>query len=202
MYRVVLTLAWIVGTIYATIPLFWLMVHPFAERLRARRSPLLIIVPSWFGTMVVVYLVTWPWHGAVFYHAPAVWLAAGFLFAAAIYIYSRSRLHFSRSQVIGRSEIEPGQKQRLVTSGIRRKIRHPIYLGHLCMLLALAVGSGEIMLYLLTLFAVLTGWPMIRQEEAELERRFGEEYRLYKRAVPAALLPRVFGSDKPRERTG
>jgi len=38
----------------------------------------------------------------------------------------------------------------------------------------------------------VTGWPMIRQEEAELEHRFGDEYRAYKRAVPAALRPRTF----------
>src|SRR6266571_3228183 len=51
MYRFVLALAWFVGTVYATIPLFWLMVHPFAARLRARRSPLLMIVPAWFAMM-------------------------------------------------------------------------------------------------------------------------------------------------------
>ena len=38
------------------------------------------------------------------------------------------------------------------------------------MLLALTVDSGEIVLYGLTVFALLTGWPMIWQEEAELER--------------------------------
>jgi protein-S-isoprenylcysteine O-methyltransferase Ste14 len=47
-------------------------------------------------------------------------------------------------------------------------------------------------LYALTTFALLTGWPMIRQEEAELEDRFGEEYRAYKRAVHAVLVPRLF----------
>ncbi len=60
------------------------------------------------------------------------------------------------------------------------------------MLLAWTLGSGEVVLYGLTIFALLTGWPMIRQEEAELERRFGDEYRAYKRAVPATLLPDVF----------
>jgi protein-S-isoprenylcysteine O-methyltransferase Ste14 len=53
------------------------------------------------------------------------------------------------------------------------------------------VGLGEIVLYGLTIFALLTGWPMIRQEEAELESRFGDEYRAYNRAVPAALIPSV-----------
>ena len=200
MYRALLALAWFAGTVYATIPSFWLIVHPFAERLRARRSPYLIIIPSWFAMMAVVYLLTWPWREAVLYHAPGAWLAAGLLFATAIFIYQRSHLNFSRSQVVGRSEVKPGQEQRLVTSGIRQQIRHPIYLAHLCMLLAWTVGSGEVVLYGLTIFALLTGGPMIRQEEAELERRFGDEYRAYKRAVPAALIPRIFRLAKPSER--
>jgi len=78
MYRAVLTLAWLVGTIYATIPLFWLIIHPCAERLRARRSQHHIIIPAWFGMMAVVYFMTWPWREAVLYHAPATWLAAVF----------------------------------------------------------------------------------------------------------------------------
>src|SRR5712691_8552132 len=182
MYRTVLTLAWFVGTIYATIPWFWLIVHPFAERLRARRSRYHIIIPAWFCMMALVYFITWPWREAVLYHAPATWLAAAFLFATAIFTYHRSHL------VMGRSELVPGQERRLVTGGIRQKIRHPIWLAHLCMLLAWTVGSGEVVLYGLTVFALLTGWPMVRQEEADLERHFGDEYRTYKRAVPAAFM--------------
>ncbi len=68
------------------------------------------------------------------------------------------------------------------------------------MLLALTVGSGEIVLYWLTVFELLTGWPMIRQEEAELEHRFGEEYLAYKRAVPAVLIPPLFRVVRARQR--
>jgi hypothetical protein len=62
------------------------------------------------------------------------------------------------------------------------------------------VGSGENVLYGLTVFALLTGWPMIRQEEAELESRFGDEYRAYRRAVPAALIPSVLHSRLAKSR--
>jgi protein-S-isoprenylcysteine O-methyltransferase Ste14 len=200
MYRALLALAWFVGTIYAAIPLFWLIVHPFAEPLRARRSPYRVIIPSWFVIMAIVYVITWPWRKAVLYHAPVAWLATGLLFVAAILLYYRSHLDFSRSQVMGRCELEPGQEHRLVTVGIRQQIRHPIYLAHLCMLVAWTVGSGEVVLYGLTIFALLLGWPMIRLEEAELERRFGDEYRAYRRAVPAALVPRLFRLAQTRPR--
>ena len=200
MYRALLTLAWLVGTIYATIPLFALIVRPFAKFLRARHSRLLVIIPSWFGMMAVIYFLTWQWREVVLYRAPAAWLAAVFLFATAILIYPRSRLHFFHIQAVGRSELEPGRERRLVTSGIRRHIRHPVYLAHLCMLLALTVGSGEIVLYGLAALALLTGWLMIWREEAELERRFGEEYRAYKSAVPAVLIPPLFRLARTRQR--
>jgi protein-S-isoprenylcysteine O-methyltransferase Ste14 len=200
MYHALLTLAWVVGTIYATIPLFALVVRPFKKFLDPRHSALHVIIPSWFVMMAVVYTMTWPWREVVLYHAPAAWLAAVFLFTTAIIIYHRSRLHFSHIQVVRRSELGPGRERRLVTGGIRQHIRHPIYLAHLCMLLAWTVGSGEIVPYGLTIFALLTGWPMIRHEEAGLEDRFGEEYRAYKRAVPAALVPRVFLFAKTRQR--
>jgi protein-S-isoprenylcysteine O-methyltransferase Ste14 len=200
MYRALLTLAWLVGTINGTIPLFALIVRPFAKFLRSRQSRLLVIIPSWFGMLAVVYFLTWQWRNAIFYRTPAAWLAAVSLFATAILIYPRSRLHVFHIQAVGRRELELGREQRLITSGIRRHIRHPVYFAHLCMLLALAVGSGETVLCGLTVFALLTGWPMIWQEEVELERRFGEEYLAYKRAVPAILIPPLFRAGRARQR--
>jgi len=192
MYRAVLTLSWFAGTIYATIPLFSLVVRSLAKLLRARvHSPLQVMIPSWFIMMGVIYFMTWPWREAVLYRAPRAWLASVFLFGAAIAIYHRSRLNFSHVPLMGNSGRDPRRGRRLVTSGIRQQVRHPIYLAHLCMLLAWTVGSGGIVLYGLSIFALLTGWPMIRQEEAELESRFGDEYRTYRRAVPAALMPSV-----------
>jgi protein-S-isoprenylcysteine O-methyltransferase Ste14 len=192
MYRAVLTLAWFVGTIYATIPLFSLVVRPLAKLLRGRvHSPSSVVILSWFIMIAVIDFMTWPWREAVLYRAPFAWLASVFLFGTAIFIYHRSRLGFLHVPLVSRSGRDLRRGRRLVTSGIRQQIRHPIYLAHLCMLLAWTVGSGEIVLYGLTISALLTGWLMIRQEEAELESRFGDEYRAYRRAVPAVLFPNV-----------
>ena len=91
MYRAVLTLAWFAGTIYATIPLFSLVVRPLAKLLRARvHSPLLVVIPSWFIMMAVIYFMTWRWREAVLYHAPLAWVASVLLFGTAIVIYRRS----------------------------------------------------------------------------------------------------------------
>ncbi len=88
-------------------------------------------------------------------------------------------------------EVIPGHReQRLVTSGIRARVRHPVYLAHLCEMLAWSFGTGLAVCWGMTAFAVVTGAAMIRMEDAELEKRFGEEYREYRRSVPA-VLPRI-----------
>jgi protein-S-isoprenylcysteine O-methyltransferase Ste14 len=53
-------------------------------------------------------------------------------------------------------------------------------------MLAWTVGAGLLICYALTAFAVATGIVMIRFEDQELEERFGEAHREYRRKVPAA----------------
>jgi protein-S-isoprenylcysteine O-methyltransferase Ste14 len=116
------------------------------------------------------------------------------LFAAGIFIYRSAGTHFSWAQLGGLPEVRAGntgnEVQRLVTTGIRSRVRHPIYLGHLCEMLAWSAGTGLAVCWLLTAFAIATGAVMIRMEEAELEKRFGEEYRDYRSTVPA-VVPRI-----------
>jgi hypothetical protein len=47
-------IGWLVCVVYSTIPAFWLMIHPFAERWRARhrsyrRSPYTVLLPAFDG---------------------------------------------------------------------------------------------------------------------------------------------------------
>ena len=82
------------------------------------------------------------------------------------------------------------REQCLVTDGIRARVRHPVYLAHLCEMLAWSVGTGLAVCWGLTVFAAASGALMIRMEDAELEQRFGDAYREYRDSVPA-VIPRV-----------
>jgi len=75
-------------------------------------------------------------------------------------------------------------KGRLVTDGIYALVRHPQYLGFLL------ITSGMLIQWI-TLFTALM-WPILvvlyyqlaREEEKEMEERFGSEYLEYKHRVP------------------
>jgi protein-S-isoprenylcysteine O-methyltransferase Ste14 len=190
-------IGWLACIIYSTIPAFWLMIHPFAERWRARRlscpcSPYVVLLPAWVAMWLVVALITRPWRDGLLYRADWTWAMAIVLFVCGLRVYSRSGKNFSAKQLGGLPEVHGGNRdQRLVTGGIRARVRHPVYLAHLCEMLAWSVGTGLAVCWALTTFAVVTGAVMIRLEDAELENRFGDSYRSYRSAVPA-VLPRVW----------
>jgi protein-S-isoprenylcysteine O-methyltransferase Ste14 len=185
-------LGWMACVVYSTIPLFWVMIHPRAERWRERvRSPYRVLLPAWVAMWIAVAAVTGPWRRVVLYSTAWSWIPAALLFCAGLWIYLRVGALFSWSQLGGLPEISPGSReQRLVTTGIRARVRHPIYLAHLCEMLAWSVGTGLAVCWALAAFAMVTGAVMIKMEDAELEKRFGEEYAAYRERVPA-VLPRL-----------
>ncbi len=185
-------LALLACSIYGTIPLFWLVVHPFIERWRKRgRHAYRLIVPVWGGFIAIAFVLMWPFRFAHFYMSWYAWAPAAGFFLIGFSIYAAAFKGFHRSQVSGLDELEPDRhRQQLITSGIRSRVRHPIYLGHLCEIFGWCIGTGLISLYALAAFALVTGAVMIRIEDRELETRFGEQYRAYRRAVPP-VLPRV-----------
>jgi protein-S-isoprenylcysteine O-methyltransferase Ste14 len=183
------TVAWIACVIYSTIPAFWLLIHPRAEYWRShQRSPYKILLPLWFGMCAVVAAITAPWRSILLYQDRWTWLPASALFCAGIILYKLSHRHFTLSQFAGLPEVRPNHsQQRLATAGIRARVRHPVYLGHLCEMLAWSVGTGLTVCWGLTLVALLTGTLMIRMEDQELEKRFGDEFRKYRASVPTVL---------------
>ena len=186
------TLGWLACLVYASIPSFWLLIHLRAEYWRAqRRSPYRILVPVWMGTWILMGLATYAWRQVPLYRTVWSWLPAVVLFLVGIWLYQKAGVDFSKQQLYGLSELKlQNAEQRLVTSGIRARVRHPVYLAHLCEMVAWSTGTGLVVCYGLTALAIFIGAFMIRAEDAELEQRFGEDYRRYRSVVPA-LLPKL-----------
>jgi len=84
------------------------------------------------------------------------------------------------------------QIEGLVTTGVFSKIRHPMYLSLILMVLGLAIAWGVVWMLLLSLlFSALTVLTTIKEEEFLL-RRFGHQYEEYMHAVPWRLIPKIF----------
>ena len=186
------TLAWLVCVVYSTIPLFWLMVHPLAHRWRSSEaSPFRVLVPAWVVMWAGIAALTGAWRNARFYSTPWAWIPSVLLFGSGIFLYTNAGAHFSWAQLGGLPEVRVGhQDDRLVITGIRSRVRHPVYLGHLCEMLAWSLGTGLAVCWLLTALAIATGAVMIHMEDEELEKRFGPEYLAYRNKV-SAILPRL-----------
>lgn len=181
----------LVGSVYCTIPLFWLVFHPFVERWRQYgRRAYVVIIPLWGSFIAAAFALGWPFRHLHLYESKVPWAFGVLFILAGLAIYRSASQGFNRTKMSGLAELEPQQHdQKLVVSGIRTQVRHPIYLGHLCEVFGWTLGTGSIALCGLLVFAAITGAIMMRKEDAELEMRFGDLYRQYRNAVPA-LLPK------------
>jgi len=98
----------------------------------------------------------------------------------------------------------------LAVHGPYARLRHPLYVGSFLAGLGLVVAAARPVLLpaYLILFPLIYR-PAIRAEELDMERRFGETWRTYRRSVPA-FLPRpggrmpamTAGPGAPRTRPG
>ena len=189
-------------SVYCTIPLFWLVVHPFVKRWRTRgRRAYAFVLPVWAGFITIAFFLVWPFRSAHFYANWFAWAPAAIFFLAGFSIYRAAFQRFDRAQVSGLAELEPGRhRQDLITTGIRSRVRHPIYLGHLCEIIGWCIATGLGALYVLAAFAIITGALMIRTEDRELEARFGEAFRDYRQRVPA-VVPKLLTTEARRPRS-
>lgn len=86
----------------------------------------------------------------------------------------------------------PGDPTRkLVTTGLYRWMRNPIYAGDALLLFGIAFFARSIILLLVAIFFLPCIDLFVRLvEEPRIERRFGEDYIKYKQSVPR-WIPRI-----------
>jgi protein-S-isoprenylcysteine O-methyltransferase Ste14 len=85
-----------------------------------------------------------------------------------------------------------GKEQKLIKTGIYAKIRHPIYLSGLILLLGFALIAGNLYGLLFFILSLTALGIRIRKEERELITKFGEEYNEYARKT-SILIPKLRG---------
>jgi protein-S-isoprenylcysteine O-methyltransferase Ste14 len=84
-----------------------------------------------------------------------------------------------------RTTLDPhGSVKNIVSSGVYRFTRNPIYLGMVCMLIGFPLAFGNVWgIPLVGAFIPLMNKLVIEHEEAYLEKKFGETYTSFKSRV-------------------
>ncbi|MHA1734120.1 MAG: methyltransferase family protein [Promethearchaeota archaeon] len=148
------------------------------------------LVASIFESVLVVNLVLW-----VFFPIPGWFLPIFPEWWEALLLGLVLMVPFGAVMAVGmrdagKETMQPSKDTKLY-GGIYEKIRHPQTLGEFPMfpLFGLMVNSWTA--FFLGLVFILAYTPvMVRVEEADLVRRFGEEYEAYRERV-GGLLPRI-----------
>lgn len=127
----------------------------------------------WVSTLAP--MLDWP----AAYRIPAT-LA---LFVAGATLIVMARIDFARAGT-SFSPVAPERSRHLVTTGVYRLSRNPMYLGTLLVLLAFAAWRASPSAAIASLaFVAYTNRYQIRPEEQVLLHRFGSAYEAYRRKV-------------------
>ncbi len=159
-----------------------------------RKSAAAVVSVAWgvavggtFGCLLPYLLGEWHFHRPLPYWAVAQ-AAGGLLICAGLVPIVQSFIEFTSA---AGTPVPVASPPRLVVSGFYRYVRNPIYAGFLAILTgqALLFGSPGLLEY--TAVAWCIGAAAVRfYEEPTLTRKFGAEYRDYRRAV-RAWVPRL-----------
>lgn len=121
-----------------------------------------------------------------FFGRSALTLAVGVLALA-------NWLYFFVSGVIANRT--PGRSaagiERLATTGVYAKVRHPIYSADIILAWGVFVNVPTLRALLCVVWMTMVLLAWMRLEEAALVERFGEEYEAYRRRTPM-VIPRLF----------
>lgn len=115
-------------------------------------------------------------------HADAIrWAIGGSLILIGLALFAAGVRNFSRAA----TPLPTNQPARvLVTTGINRWTRNPIYLGFFLAYVGIGIAARSPWILILTPpLAMTIRYGVVAREEAYLERRFGDAYRDYKARV-------------------
>jgi len=85
--------------------------------------------------------------------------------------------------IVGWREIYRSE-DKVFSKGLYSHVRHPQYLGILLITLGLLIQWVTIPALIMWPILMFAYYRLVKQEEREMEQRFGEEYAAYKRRVP------------------
>ena len=172
--------------------LYWFSVHPcirFWRRVGARRT-LAIHLTGIAVVAAAMFAVRQPLLAAEFGTSYLLIGVAAPLVVFSGWLRKKLSKQLKARILMGVPELEPEKSQSgLLTEGVYARIRHPRYVQLLVTLLAYALFTNYLAVYVIFLVSIPIVGLIIRIEEKELRDRFGQEFEQYRARVPA-LIPR------------
>jgi protein-S-isoprenylcysteine O-methyltransferase Ste14 len=173
--------------------LFWIVIHRWACGWR-RLGPVrtyLIVLPPVVAVGSVLFRVRGRLLGADLGISWSLISIALVLYGVTTWLELQYWRQLSIPTLIGIPEVSRAEHRKgdLLKDGVYRAVRHPRYLSAGIGIVANALISNHVGMYVLILLLFPAGFVMLLFEERELVNRFGEEYRQYQREVPQ-IIPR------------
>lgn len=173
---------------YATLAAgFLIWVAPFVLARRKSEAPSKVDRRARWGMVLqgIAFMLLWQGH---FWEAVLpTWRFA----LSVIFLGVAGALSWSGTGALGeqwRFDAGLSADHQLVTSGVYRFIRHPIYCSMLCLGLGIGFMVTSWPLFLLSTIVLIAGTEIrVRIEDKLLESRFGERFRQYRQSVPAYI---------------
>ena len=173
--------------------IYWFIIHPFADRWRRIGVvPTMVIVSVIFVAIgVVFYLI----HDMVlvteFGTHWSLWVVALISYVTSVGIELQCRKHLKFRMLAGIPELEADQSERkLLNEGIYSRVRHPRYVSVTFGVLAMALFSNYLAVWVMIPTLLLALYIVAVLEERELVQSLGDRYREYQRQVPM-FIPRL-----------
>lgn len=188
---------WELTIIYVAVYSLFLLFIPF--RKRATRLPssiylafIVALFAEMYGFPLTIYILTW-YFG---YRNPLTHEAGHLLYPeqgmlSPFHLLSVFMVWGGMILIVEGWRKVHGARDRLVTHGVYRFVRHPQYLGILLLTSGLLVQWITIPTTLMWPVLAILYYRLARKEEKELEDAFGQEYREYRRKTPMFIpIPR------------
>ncbi len=181
--------------VWALLPpaiVYWLVIHPFVGFWRRLGKVLTLwIVALGFGAMIfVLFVVRDRFLVREFGTHWTLWVAAALFYMMSIAIERQCRKQLKLPTLVGVPEVDPDQSSRaLLSEGIYAHVRHPRYVSVMSGMLAMALFTNYLTVWVLFAFAVIALYVIVRLEEHELVASLGATYQAYRERVPM-FIPR------------
>jgi len=167
--------------------LYWLMIHPFAERWRrvGVRPTFVIVFAAFMAVAGVLFLLRDLVLVREFGTHWLMWVAAAVIYIIAIALEVLCRRQLKFRTLTGVPELRADQSDRPVLSeGMYARVRHPRYLTIMVAILAMAVFANYLVTWIMVPVTAASLWLIAVLEERELVRSLGSAYEDYRTRVP------------------